>query len=96
MSQRILTLALVAFAALASQASAACYADYKAKRDAPLQLHYGVIQIRDSACDPNAASGEIQARIAGDGWQLLTVVSVFDDSGLDQRRDSAGQFFLRY
>jgi uncharacterized membrane protein len=96
MSFRTLIIALAATLALAAPASAGCYADYKAKRDAPLQLHYGVAQVSDGACNPNAAAAEIQGRIAGDGWQLLTVLSVFDESGLEVRRESAGQFFLRY
>lgn len=81
---------------MTSLASAACYADYKAKRDAPLQLHYGVVQIPDGACELGAAATEIEPRIAGDGWQLLTVLAVFDESGLDARRNSAGAFFLKY
>ena len=38
------------------------------------------------------------ARIAVDGWTLLTVVSVFDETGLadDERRSNAGAFYLRY
>jgi hypothetical protein len=32
----------------------------------------------------------------GDGWQLLEVESVFGPEGLDDRRESAGDFFLRY
>ncbi|MFT5742287.1 MAG: hypothetical protein ACI86S_000344, partial [Paracoccaceae bacterium] len=31
-----------------------------------------------------------------DGWQLLNVLGVFDDSGLDERIESAGQYYLRY
>ena len=89
----MLALALAAFAA---PASAACFADYKAKRDAPLQLHYGVIELPDSACTPQAAAPEIARRIAREGWQLLAVVSVFDEAGLDARRGSAGDFFLRF
>lgn len=97
MKLRILMPALaLALAAFAAPASAACFADYKAKRDAPLQLHYGVIQLSDAACTPQAAAPEIAQRIASDGWQLLAVVSVFDEAGLDARRDSAGAYFLRY
>lgn len=96
MSYRLLIPTITVALSFAAQASAACYADYKAKRDAPLQLHYGVAQVSDGACDVNAAAAEIQGRISGDGWQLLTVLSVFDDAGLDARRDSAGEFFLRY
>lgn len=96
MSHRRLALALAATFAFATQAGAACFADYKAKRDAPLQLHYGVVQLPESACSRRAAADEIQRRIGADGWQLLTVVSVFDDSGLAEREQSAGPFFLRY
>ncbi|WP_342023270.1 hypothetical protein [Jannaschia faecimaris] len=80
---------------LAGPASAACYADYKAKQDNPLQLHYGVIELRPSACDPQSAADTLRARL-GDGWQLLQVMSVFDDDGLQRRKASAGEYFLRY
>lgn len=86
-----LLLALV----LAGPASAACYADYKAKQDNPLQLHYGVVEIPQASCDPQSAADQLRARLR-DGWQLLQVMSVFGDDGLQQRRASAGQFFLRY
>lgn len=90
-------LALVALAWLAAPAHAACYADYKAKRDNPLQLHYGVIQIDSTPC---AMSNTVQSTVAGRlkaaGWQLLQVQSVFDDAGLEKRKRDAGQYFLRF
>ena len=76
-------------------AQAACYADYKAKQDNPLRLHYGVAQIT-GACTASSATRELAPRLAAGGWTLLNVVSVFDDAGLDQRKDSAGPNFLRY
>lgn len=83
--------------ALPAMAEAACYADYKAKRDDPLRLHYGVVKVSDGACpDAGRVADVIARRISRDGWQLLNVVSLFDDTGLDQRRQSAGEFFLRY
>ena len=81
--------------ASAGAASAACYADYKAKRDDPLRLQYGVFEVR-GACDRRSAAEELRPRLLADGWQLLEVVSVFDESGLEQRREDAGRFFLRY
>ncbi|MBA97924.1 MAG: hypothetical protein CMN14_10575, partial [Roseobacter sp.] len=30
------------------------------------------------------------------GWTLLTIVSVFGDEGLNQRKESAGSNFLRF
>lgn len=84
------------FVALALPATAAnCYADYKAKQDNPLRLHYGVAQL-NGACDAGSARAELAARLAAQGWTLLNVMSVFGDEGLAQRRDSAGSNYLRF
>lgn len=94
MRSRILALA-TAFVLLALPAQAACYADYKAKQDNPLRLHYGVMQLPDSACG-RGAGAEVARRLAAQGWTLLNVVSVFGPEGLDERKASAGAHFLRY
>ena len=89
---------LVAFLVLGlatGAAEAACYADYKAKRDNPLKLHYGVVQISGN-CSKQDARTEVSQRLESNGWILLNVLSVFDESGLGQRKDSAGQYFLRF
>jgi len=80
----------------ASPAAADCFADYKAKQDNPLRLHYGVAQVSDGNCSPGAAAGELGPRLAGDGWTLLTVLATFGPEGLDERKASAGAYFLRY
>jgi hypothetical protein len=92
---RILLSAALA-AAIAAPASAACFADYRARTENPLRLHYGVIEVPEAACSVGAAAPVIAQRIGADGWQLLQVISVFDESGLDGRRSDAGAFFLRY
>ena len=92
---RIIALAAL-FAATAGAASAACYADYRAQRAEPFGLHYGVIEVPDNACSVGAAAPVIARRIASEGWQLLQVISVFDDSGLDARRSDAGAYYLRF
>ena len=90
-------LAITALAlALAAPASAECYADYKAKRDEPLKLHYGVAQVSDANCSPGAAEGELAPRLSSDGWTLLNVLSTFGPEGLEERKASAGAYFLRY
>lgn len=81
---------------LAAPASAECYADYKAKQDDPLRLAYGVAQVPDSACDPAAAKNELAPRLQAGGWKLLDVMGVFGPEGLAERKDRAGEFFLRY
>lgn len=80
-------------------AQAHCYVDYKAKRSdgGALQLHYGVMKLNAAACaDASQRTGVVSQRIAQGGWSLLTVMSTFDESGLQQRRGNAGRYFLKY
>ena len=78
-------------------AQADCYADYKAKKEQPLRLHYGVMELPDGACgNKRAAADEVARRIGRDGWKLLKVESLFDSGGLEGRKKSAGAYFLRY
>lgn len=92
----IASLVAVVLAGLAGPAAAACFADYKAKRDGPLELHYGTIEIPDFACSVGAAAPVVASRIGVDGWQLLSVLSVFGPEGLAQRERDAGAYHLRY
>ena len=96
--KRLVKLPLVAamFAVLAAPLHAGCFADYRANMDNPLRLHYGVIELPDSACSVAAAAPVISSRIASGGWTLMQVISIFDDSGLASRRADAGEFFLRF
>ena len=92
-----IALALVVSLVTALSAEAACYADYKAKRDNPLRLHYGVMELPDPACQSRAAAEDAaRPRLAREGWELLNVVGIFGPEGLDQRRESAGEYFLRF
>lgn len=96
MKHASLPLAITVALCLALPAQAAgCYADYKAKQDNPLRLHYGVAQI-NGACDAASAASELAPRLAAQGWTLLNILSVFDDEGLATRKNSAGQNYLRF
>ncbi len=93
----LLSLGLVLGLMAASPAAADCYADYKAKKDSPLRLHYGVVKLPDAFCASRGAAGkEIGKRLSRDGWQLLNVMSIFGKDGLAERKESAGKFYLRY
>ncbi len=88
-------LSLACVLALTGAAQAQCFADYKAKKDGPLRLHYGVAQI-SGTCSASAAQQELAPRLSTKGWTLLQVQSVFGPEGLDQRKASAGKFYLRF
>ncbi|WP_235191433.1 hypothetical protein [Palleronia rufa] len=93
---RFLTPILVALVLVlgAAAADAACLVEYKAKRDAPLRLHYGIIELADAECaNPGPA---VAGRIAADGWELLTVMGKLTPQQAEQRRSDAGPFYLRY
>ncbi|MEO0381413.1 MAG: hypothetical protein AAF252_14180 [Pseudomonadota bacterium] len=90
-----IALSLTLSLALSTAAQAQCYADYKAKQDNPLRLHYGVAQVSGN-CSAGNATQQLGARLAAQGWTLLQIQSVFGPEGLDQRKASAGQFYLRF
>jgi hypothetical protein len=87
--------AALALALAAPAHAAGCFADYKAKQDNPLRLHYGVAQI-NGACDAASATSELAPRLASRGWTLLNVVSTFGEDGLASRKASAGSNYLRF
>lgn len=89
-----LALPFAILTALALPAQAECYADYKAKQDDPLRLHYGVAQV--ASCDKAGAAAELTDRLAAAGWVLLNVMGVFGPEGLEERKASAAEYFLRY
>ena len=92
----IITVFLVA-GFFTTAAQAACFVDYKAKRGQDgLELHYGVMAIQGMCEDALVVEAEVQSRIAPDGWQLLRVMSSFDENGLKDKEADAGEFFLRY
>jgi len=97
MKKRPVSHALFALLVLTTPASADCFADYKAKKENPLRLHYGVIKIDSTPCAmSNTVQKTVAQRLSAAGWQLLQVGSVFDDSGLGKRKKDAGEYFLRF
>ena len=96
MKHALLAPILTALLVAAAPAQAECFADYKAKQDNPLRLHYGVAAVPDTACSKKTAAQVLAPRLARDGWQLLNIVSVFGPEGLAERKASAGHYFLRY
>ncbi|QDC08103.1 hypothetical protein FHY55_02095 [Oceanicola sp. D3] len=88
--------AALALALAAAPAGAACYAEYKAKQDNPLKLHYGVMEL-GNACPPRGeAQAQIAARLQRGGWVLLNVISLFEGTPSKAQQQNAGSNFLRY
>ena len=97
MKTRPIFLALLALAWLGTPLQTACYADYKASRENPLRLHYGVMKVSANPCaKSDKVSATVAKRLNKAGWKLLQVRSVFDDGGLQKRKKDAGKYFLRF
>lgn len=75
---------------------AGCYAEYKAKRENPLKLHFGVSEILDSPCTVETAEAGLTSRLENDGWILLTIVAMIDETELEAVKTRAGAFYLKY
>ena len=77
MTKTFLPLAMTGALLLATPtlAQAACKAEYKAKRDNPLELHYDVAQISGACTIPNARA-QLGDRLSSRGLTLLKVLSV--------------------
>jgi hypothetical protein len=88
--------ALAVFLA-AGPVSAACYADYKAKKENPLRLHYGVMQLDAAPCQMSKAiANTVKNRLSAGSWTLLKVRSVFDQRSLEAKKKDAGAYYLRF
>ena len=90
----ILSLALIA--ALAVPAQAACYAEYRASRQNPVQLAYGVAEIRGGSCDAQSAAQYLQARLAQSGWTLQNVLSTVNSNAAPANSGYTGGHYLNY
>jgi hypothetical protein len=90
-----LILAIVLFA-VPIAVEAGCYAEYKAKRDNPLKLHYGVAELDDAACTKAQAQKMLAPRLKADNWVLLSIVGFVAQDKLDEVKANAGDYFLRY
>lgn len=97
MKKRLILISCAVALLLAAPAHAACFADYIAKKENPLKLHYGVMQVDISPCRmSDNVKALVTKRLKAGGWSLLKVRSVFDDGGLGKRKQDAGQYFLRF
>ena len=88
----IITLAIF----LTQSAQAACYADYKAKQENPLKLHYGIMKFDSVECTASNVQKKVALRLLPHGWTLLNLLTVSRKLPTTQRKENAGENFLRY
>ncbi len=65
--------------ALASAAAADCLVEYKAKRDDPLRLDYGMVAVSGDDCTAEGVREAVRALLEERGWILLNVLSASRD-----------------
>ena len=81
---------------LPGTARAECFVSYKAKKDAPLRLHMGVLSL-PAPCPAQAKAEEQTAqRLAQAGWTLLTVLTLSMREPDDKTKADASAHYLRY
>ena len=81
---------------LTQSAQAACYADYKAKQENPLKLHYGIMKFDSVECTASIVQKKVALRLLPHGWTLLNLLTVSRKLPTTQRKENAGENFLRY
>lgn len=69
------TIALTVMIGSTTAAQAACFAEYKAKRDNPLRLFHNTAQI-SGPCTVGNATAQLRTALAAQGLTLLKVLSV--------------------
>ncbi|WP_372610526.1 hypothetical protein [Aquicoccus sp.] len=62
----------------ATGAQAACFVEYKAKRDNPLELFHDTVEVGGD-CSTEDATARVRERLAREGLTLLKVLSVRKD-----------------
>lgn len=96
MKQMFFLIATAIALSLPSGAWADCYVAYKAKRDNPLRLHYGVLSLSGSCGSASSTKSATQARLNAAGWTLLNVISASQNTPSQTMKANAGEHFLRY
>ena len=72
-----------------------CFVLYKAKKDNPLKLHLGLIQI-NSQCSNHDIEGITSKRLSSTGWKLLQIVKVSSNVDTKKMESDLGDYFLKY
>ena len=91
-----LILAAAATVAMAMPASAACYAEYRAQQQSPVQLAFGVAEIRSGSCDAQSAAAYLRSALARSGWTLSNIVSTVSTNSAPGNSGYTNGHYLRF
>ena len=72
-----------------------CFVLYKAKKDNPLKLHLGLIQI-NGQCSAHDVEGITSKRLSSTGWKLLQIVKASSKIDTEKMESDLGDYFLKY
>lgn len=72
-----------------------CFVLYKAKKDNPLKLHLGLIQI-NGQCSDHDVEGITSKRLSSTGWKLLQIVTSSGNIDTKKMESDLGDYFLKY
>ena len=72
-----------------------CFVLYKAKKDNPLKLHLGLIQI-NGQCASHDIEGITIQRLNSTGWKLLQIVKTSSNIDAEKMEKDLGDYFLKY
>ncbi len=91
--RRLAAASILVLLAFPSAAAADCYVHYKAKRNSPYGLHYGIVALSGNC--PSSPAGVVQSRISSGGWTILNVVKVTSSPPSSTEKRSAGSHYYR-
>ncbi|WP_127106179.1 hypothetical protein [Pararhodobacter zhoushanensis] len=91
-----LILAAGATLVMALPASAACYAEYRAQQQNPVQLAFGVAEIRGGSCDAQSAATYLRSALARSGWTLSNIVSTVSSNSAPGNSGYTNGHYLRF
>ncbi len=72
-----------------------CFILYKAKKDNPLRLHVGIMEIERQCVDTDIEVLS-QQRLKPDGWSLLQIVNRLQKIDTKKLESDLGEYFLKY
>jgi hypothetical protein len=72
-----------------------CFVLYKAKKDNPLKLHLGLMQVKNACLGRNLES-IVSNRLNSSGWLLLKIVNITENIETEKMKSDLGDYFFKY